>query len=374
MENKICSRCIIDTHTYPDIVFDEKGVCNVCHTYDQMAEKFRIEQEELGENYLAKHVEKMKEDGKGRDYDCLIGISGGVDSSYLAILLKEWGLRPLAIHIDNGWNTELAVSNIEKLIKQLDIDLITYVINWEELRDLELSYMAASVIDIDIPNEMASQSMLYQTAAKHNLKYLITGHNFSSEGWLPPSFTHYKYDTINMRDIHKKFGKVKLKTYPTIGFFRSIYYSKIRKINYFSPLNYIHYDKEEAKKILIERHGWRDYGGKHFENSYTRFYQSYILPEKFKLDKRRSHFSSLICAGQMTREVALSKIKDAPYDNLETLENDKEYFIKKLRITEADFDNYINSAPKKHTDYKSYMNIYFFLKKYFYFMKRFIPR
>lgn len=374
MENKICSRCIIDTHTYPDILFDEKGVCNVCHTYDQMAEKFRIEQEELGENYLAKHVEKMKEDGKGRDYDCLIGISGGVDSSYLAILLKEWGLRPLAIHIDNGWNTELAVSNIEKLIKQLDIDLITYVINWEELRDLELSYMAASVIDIDIPNEMASQSMLYQTAAKHNLKYLITGHNFSSEGWLPPSFTHYKYDTINMRDIHKKFGKVNLKTYPTIGFFRSIYYSKIRKINYCSPLNYIHYDKEEAKKILIERHGWRDYGGKHFENSYTRFYQSYILPEKFKLDKRRSHFSSLICAGQMTREVALSKIKEAPYDNIETLENDKEYFIKKLRITEADFDNYINSAPKKHTDYKSYMNIYFFLKKYFYFMKRFIPR
>jgi hypothetical protein len=177
-----------------------------------------------------------------------------------------------------------------------------------------------------------------------------------------------------MRDIHKKFGKINLKTYPTIGFFRSIYYSKIRKINYFSPLNYIHYDKEEAKKILIERHGWRDYGGKHFENSYTRFYQSYILPEKFKLDKRRSHFSSLICAGQMTREVALIKIKEAPYDNIEILENDKEYFIKKLRITEADFDNYINSAPKKHTDYKSYMNVYFFLKKHFYFMKRFIPR
>jgi len=339
-----------------------------------MAENFRIEQEELGEKYLAQHIEKMKVDGKGKDYDCLIGISGGVDSSYLAILLKEWGLRPLALHIDNGWNTELAVSNIEKLIKQLNIDLITYVVNWEELRDLELAYMAASVVDIDIPNEMPGQAMLYKTAAKHKLKYLITGHNFASEGWLPPTFSHYKYDTLNLNAIHRKFGKVKLKTYPKIGFFRSIYYSRILGIKYFSPLNYIHYDKEEAKKILIGRHGWRDYGGKHFENSYTRFYQSYILPEKFKLDKRRAHLSSLICAGQMTREEALEKIKRPPYEDPEVLRSDREYFIKKLRISEAEFDAYINAPQVQHTDYRSYMNIYHFMRRNFYFMKRFIPR
>jgi len=372
MDYKICTRCIIDTPTYKDIIFDEEGVCNICHTYDSMAKKYMDEQKELTEEYLAHHIKKIKKDGIGKNYDCLIGISGGVDSSYLAILLKEWGLRPIALHIDNGWNTELAVSNIEKLVNQLDIDLITYVVNWEELRDLELSYMAASVVDIDIPNEMPSQAMLYQTAAKYKLKYLITGHNFASEGWLPPSFSHYKYDTLNLNDIHRKYGKVKLKTYPKIGFFRSLYYSRILKIKYFNPLNYIHYDKEEAKKILIDRHGWRDYGGKHFENSYTRFYQSYILPEKFKLDKRRSHLSSLICAGQMTREEALRKIKLPQYEDPVMLCSDKEYFIKKLRISETQFEKYIQTPPRPHTDYRSYMNIYQFLKKNFYFLKRFI--
>ena len=372
MEYKICSRCIIDNQTYPEIEFDSQGVCNVCHTYDDMAEAFRVEQEVLGKEYLSSHIAIMKEQGKNQEYDCLLGISGGVDSSYMAILVKEWGLRPLALHIDNGWNTELAVSNIEKLVKQLDIDLITYVVNWEELRDLELSYMKASVVDIDIPNEMSSQAMLYQVAARHNLKYLITGHNFSSEGWLPPSFSHYKYDTLNLRDIHKKFGKVKLKTYPTIGFFRTLYYSRFKKIRYFSPLNYIHYDKEAAKKILIDRFGWRDYGGKHFENTYTRFYQSYILPEKFHLDKRRSHLSSLICSGQLKREEALDMIKQPPYADPELLRYDKEYFIKKLRITDKEFEDYIAAPPIKHTDYKSYMNIHKFLRKNFYFLKRFI--
>jgi N-acetyl sugar amidotransferase len=373
MENKICSRCIIDTHTYPDIVFDEKGVCNVCHTYDQMAEKFLIEQEELGENYLNRKIARIKEEGKNKEYDCILGISGGVDSSYLAIRLKEWGLRPLALHIDNGWNTELAVSNIEKLIKQLGLDLFTYVVNWEELRDLELSYMAASVVDIDIPNEMCSQAIINRKAAQLGIKYIITGHNYSSEGWLPPTFSHYKYDTLNLNDIHRKFGKVKLKTYPKIGYFRTLYYSKIKKIDFFSPLNYMHYDKEDAKKVLIDQYNWRDYGGKHFENSYTRFYQSYILPEKFKLDKRRSHLSSLICAGQLTRKEALKVIETPHYTNEELLASDRDYFIKKLRITEKEFENYIHTPPKKHTDYRSYINVQVFVKKHFSFLKKFIP-
>lgn len=373
-EYTICSRCIIDSNIYKEIEYDINGVCNVCAIYDQKIEKLAKEKESTAMDYIPFHVERMKKEGRGKQYDCLIGISGGVDSSYLAVLLKEWGLRPLAVHIDNGWNTELAVSNIEKLLKQLDLDLITYVVNWEELRDLELSYMAASVVDIDIPNEMPSQAMLYRIAAKHNLKYLITGHNQASEGWLPPAFSHYKYDTLNLNDIHRKFGKVKLKTYPKIGFFRSIYYSRILGIHYFSPLDYMHYDKEEAKKILIEKYGWRDYGGKHFENVYTRFYQSYILPEKFKLDKRRAHLSSLICAGQLTREEALEKIKQPPYSNSENLRFDKEYFIKKLKISETEFDYYIKTPPKKHTDYKSYMNIYNFIKRNMSFIKVFMPK
>lgn len=372
MEYRICSRCIIDTDTYPEMVFDDEGVCNVCHVYDEMASKFKMQQEVLSEKFLFQEIEKMKANGRGKEYDCLLGLSGGVDSSYLAIKLKEWGLRPLTLHIDNGWNTEIAVSNIEKLVKQLNLDLVTYVVNWAELRDLELSYLKASVVDIDIPNEMCSQAMLYQTAAKHNLKYIITGHNFSSEGWLPPTFSHYKYDTINLHDIHRRFGKVKLKTYPTIGFFRTLWYSRVKKIQYFSPLNYIHYDKEASKKVLIDEFGWKDYGGKHFENSYTRFYQSYILPEKFHLDKRRSHLSSLICAGQMKREEALEEIKRPPYPDPELMRYDKEFFIKKLGISEQEFADYIAAPPKKHTDYKSYMNIYAFLRRNFYFLKKFI--
>lgn len=374
MEYRICSRCIIDTDTYPEIVFDEYGVCNVCHTYDDMAAKFKMQQEVLAEKFLLQEIEKMKANGKGKEYDCLLGLSGGVDSSYLAIKLKEWGLRPLILHVDNGWNTEIAVSNIEKLVKQLNMDLITYVVDWGELRDLELSYLKASVVDIDIPNEMCSHSVIHQKAAEFNLKYIITGHNYASEGWLPPSFSHYKYDTLNMFDIHRRFGKVKLKKYPRIGFFRTIYYQKIRGIQFFSPLNYIEYDKEKAKQLLINTYGWKDYGGKHFENSYTRFYQSYILPEKFKLDKRRSHYSSLICAGQLGRNEALEMIKKPPYSNSELLRYDKEYFMKKLRISEQEFAAYIAAPPIPHTHYWSYMNIYSFLKKYFFFLKPFFKR
>ena len=369
MEYKICSKCIIDNQTYPDIQFDDQGVCNICHTYDELTALHLKEQNEMGEKYLIGYIEKIKKAGKKKEYDCLLGLSGGVDSSYLAVLLKEWGLRPLALHVDNGWNSETAVSNIEKLVKQLDIDLITYVVNWEELRDLELAYMKASVVDIDIPNEMPFQAMLYQTAAKHKFKYIISGHNHASEGWLPPNFTHYKYDTLNLRDIHDKFGKVKLKTYPSLGFFRTLYYTRILNITYFSPLNYLPYNKENAKKILMEKFDWKDYGQKHAENVFTRFYQSYILPKKFHLDKRRSHLSSLICAGQMSREEALKRIELPHYTDPEAERSDREFFIKKLRITEAEFDHYINTPAKQHNDYKSYMNYYAFLRKNFYFLK-----
>lgn len=374
MEYKICSKCIIDNRTHPEIKFDEAGICDICHTYDELTASHEKEKKLLGEKYLDNRLQTIKKDGQNREYDCLLGLSGGVDSSYLAVLCKEWGLRPLALHVDNGWNTETAVSNIEKLVKQLDIDLITYVVNWEELRDLELAYMKASVVDIDIPNEMPFQAMLFRMAAKHKFKYILSGHNHASEGWLPPVFTHYKYDTLNLKDIHKKFGKVKLRTYPSLGFFRMLYYTRIRNIQYFSPLNYMDYNKEAAKKILVDRFGWKDYGAKHGENLFTRFYQSYILPNKFHLDKRRSHLSSLICAGQLSREDALRMIQSPHYTDPELERSDKEFFIKKLGISEVEFQDYIQTPPRAHTDFRSYMNIYQFVRKNFYFLKPLIRR
>lgn len=369
MTFKICSKCIVDSIIHPDIVLNEEGVCDICLTYDRIKISFENEKKEFGENYLHNKISEISRNGKNKKYDCILGLSGGVDSSYLAVKVLEWGLKPLVIHIDNGWNTEAAVLNINKICRHLGLDLETYVVNWEEIRDLELAYMAASVVDIDIPNEMCSQAILYRMAAKFNVKYIITGHNHVSEGWLPPSFSHYKYDTLNLRDIHRKFGKVKLKTYPTIGFFRTQYYSRLLGIEYFSPLNYIDYHKENAKKLLIEKFQWKDYGGKHHENIYTRFYQSYILPQKFNLDKRKAHLSSLICAGQLSRDEALEIIKKPLYANGELLQSDRSFFIKKLGLTESEFNVYIQTKPIKHTAYKSYMNIYSFLRKIFYFWK-----
>lgn len=369
MAFKICSKCIVDSIIHPDIVLNEEGVCDICLTYDRIKISFENEKKEFGENYLHNKISEISRNGKNKKYDCILGLSGGVDSSYLAVKVLEWGLKPLVIHIDNGWNTEAAVLNINKICRHLGLDLETYVVNWEEIRDLELAYMAASVVDIDIPNEMCSQAILYRMAAKFNVKYIITGHNHASEGWLPPSFSHYKYDTLNLRDIHRKFGKVKLKTYPTIGFFRTQYYSRLLGIEYFSPLNYMDYHKENAKKLLIEKFQWKDYGGKHHENIYTRFYQSYILPQKFNLDKRKAHLSSLICAGQLSRDEALEIIKKPLYANGELLQSDRSFFIKKLGLTESEFNVYIQTKPIKHTAYKSYMNIYSFLRKIFYFWK-----
>lgn len=370
---RICTKCIIDNIVYPEIVFDNEGVCDVCHSYDKIRKKIEHEKEGKGEKFLANKIQEIKEKGIKKKYDCILGLSGGVDSSYLLLLAKEWGLRPLVLHVDNGWNTETAVSNILKLTQKLNFDLETYVVNWEELRDLELSYMKASVVDIDIPNEMCSYAVINRKAAELGLNYILTGHNHWSEGWLPPTFSHYKYDTLNLNDIHRRFGTVKLKTYPKIGYFRTQYYKKVKQITMFSPLDYMPYNKEEAKKLLISKYDWVDYGGKHFENSYTRFYQSYILPAKFNLDKRKAHLSFLICSGQLTREQAMEIIEKPPYLNKELFESDRNYFIKKLGISESEFENYIEQPPRKHTDYKSYVNIQKFISKNLKFLKKIIP-
>jgi N-acetyl sugar amidotransferase len=290
-----------------NISFDEKGICNYYYDYKQ-AEKLGVFRGKDGEEKLAKLVAKVKEDGKGKTYDCLIGLSGGVDSSYVAWLVKKQGLRPLAVHLDNGWNSELAVKNIENIISKLNIDLYTLVVNWQEFKDIQLSYLKASVVDIEVVSDHAIFATMYKLAKEKNIGYIISGTNIVTEHIMPPGWLYKKMDFANLKDIHNKYGSVKLKTYPTFDFKKYVYYSSMLQLTPISILNYVPYNKQEIKEFITRELNWRDYGGKHYESMFTKFYQAYILPEKFKIDKRKAHLSTLICAGQMTKEGSLAGI------------------------------------------------------------------
>lgn len=369
---QICTKCILDTNDYPDMHFDANGVCEICNIYDDLARR-TIVKGDAGQQKLNQLIADIKAAGKGNEYDCIVGISGGVDSTYVAWLSKEWGLRPLVMHIDNGWNSELAVMNIENIVKKLGYDLYTYVINWNQMKDLQLAFMKASVVDIDLPFDNAFMAVLYQLADKHNIKYILSGHNTETEGYLPPNWVHNKLDTMNLRDIHKRFGTESIKGFPMIGMLRMWYYKKVKKVKMATPLDYIDYNKEKVKKFIIEELEWRDYGGKHYENIFTRFYQGYILPEKFHVNKRKSHLSTLICSGQITREEALEEDKKPIYD-ASLLKIDKEFFLKKFRLSEQEFERIMALPVKQHTDYKSYMNVYKKLRPYYRFLKRLIGK
>ncbi|MFI5134416.1 MAG: N-acetyl sugar amidotransferase [Chitinophagales bacterium] len=355
---QVCSRCILDTNDYPEIVFDNDGVCNICHTYEKIKANNVFEGEE-GKQKLEKLLSDIRESAKGKEYDCVLTISGGTDSSYLAYLCKQWGLNPIALHVDNGWNSELAVKNIEEMVRRLGFDLCTFVIDWQELRDLQLAYFKSSVIDLDIPSENALLGAFYRTARKYKLKYILTGHNIETEGWLPPNFTsQYKLDTMNLRAIQKRFGTMKLKKYPSIGFFRHFFYTRIEGIKFINPLNYVLYEKEAAKKILEKEIGWRDYGAKHYENVFTRFYQGYILPKKYGIDKRKAHYSTLICSGQFTREEAIKLVSQPPYTDSKLLESDKNFLIKKLGMSEDEFESFMHAPEVPHAEFPSYLSYY----------------
>ncbi len=353
---QVCSKCILDTHDDPDIEFDANGVCNHCRLYEDILHH-RIFHGEEGKEKLKQLVEKIKKDGAGKEYDTIVGISGGVDSSYVAYLSKQLGLRPLLVHCDNGWNSELAVNNIENIVQKLNFDLYTYVINWEEFRDIQLSFLQASVVDIELITDHAIAATLYRLASKYKVRNILQGVNITTEGLLPSSWVHNKLDYINIKDIHKRFGKVKLKTYPHLTLWDTFYYSKIWKVDFIPVLNYIDYNKTEAKQTITKELGWRDYGGKHYESVFTRFYQAYILPKKFGIDKRKSHLSTLICSGQITRQEALEEMKKPIYDAVK-LEEDKEYVIKKFGLTTESFDKLMEAPGVPHTDYHSMMNIY----------------
>lgn len=349
MENyQICTRCVMDTSD-PEIIFDENGICNHCHNYEASFEN-RVFDEETAKVKLEQLVGQIKAAGNGKDYDCLIGVSGGVDSTYVAYLVKRLGLRPLAVHLDNGWNSELAVKNIENVLTKMDIDLYTYVINWEEFKSLQLSFLKASTPDGEIPSDHAIFALLFNEANKRGIKYIITGMNYRTESILPKSWAQGHLDWKYVKGINKRFGNVTLKTFPRVTVPRLFYYWAIKRTKYISILNYINYNKTEVMKVLQDELGWKYYGGKHYESVYTRFYQSYVLPQKFNIDKRRAHYSNLILSGQMTREEALQELAKPTCDP-KIVAEDIEFTIKKLQISKAEFEQIMQLPVKSYQDY-----------------------
>lgn len=346
-----CSKCIMDSHDDPRLHVDEKGICNYCYRYDELVAQHLITGDVSGKRKSLTDQIKASKNKEG--YDCIIGISGGVDSCYVAYLAKQEGLNPLLVHFDNGWNSSFANQNIHNVVGKLGLDLYTYVVDWEEFRDIQLAFIKASVVDIELITDFAIVACLYNLASKHGLKYMISGHNVASEGAIPGNWVHWKSDFMNIVDIHKKFGKVKMKTFPRMGYFRKARYVQLKKIKMVPFLNYFEYDKEKAKEFLIQELDWIDYGGKHHESIFTRFYQSYILPKKFEVDKRKAHLSALICAGQIKREEALEKVKTPAWEYKEMPE-DKVYVLKKLGFSAEEFERIMLEPRREHTEFKSY--------------------
>lgn len=341
----------------PQIHFDEDGVCNHCHTFDTVQSKNWFPGPE-GQARLEEIVDRIKRDGQGKEYDCIIGLSGGVDSSYLALKLKTFGLRPLVVHVDAGWNTELAVRNIENIVKYCDYDLHTHVMDWEEMRDLQLSYLRAGVANQDVPQDHAFFASMYHFSVKNKIKYIISGGNLATEAVFPRSWHHSAMDAINLHDIHRRFGEGKLAQYKTISFLQYYFgYPFIYGMKTVLPLNYMPYNKTDALAELVEKVGYKPYQRKHGESVFTRFFQNHYLPVRFGYDKRKPHLASLVLSGQMTRAEALAALAEPLYDSDE-LAVDIQYFCKKLRITEAEFNNLMRAPLRDATEFKNWNNLH----------------
>lgn len=350
-EYQRCTRTVMDT-TDPLITFDEFGVCNHALHYDRTMAT-HVQAALLGEREgeLAAIVDRIKRAGRGKPYDCVIGVSGGVDSSYLVLQAVKLGLRPLAVHFDSGWNSELAVGNIEALVSRLGLDLVTDVVDWREMRDLQLAFFKASVANCDIPTDHAFPAVAFREAARYGIRYILSGHNFATESILPQSWGYNATDARHLKAIHRRFGSVKLRTYPTMGILkRYLWFGYVRPITTVHLLNYMPYIKSDAKQAITEELGWRDYGGKHYESVFTRWFQGSYLPRKFGFDKRLAHMSSLIVSGQLTRDQALEDLGRPDYpDELE--QQDHEFIAKKLGLSLAAFDDILALPPVDHLEY-----------------------
>lgn len=349
-----CSRCVMDT-TDSKITFDEHGVCDHCRNFDKNIAPYWKPQENRFDE-LEKIAEQIRKAGRNSEYDCILGLSGGADSSYLAYIAKEvMHLRPLALVVDTGWNLNVAVENIEKIVKGLDLDMYTEVINWKEMADLQLAFFKAGISSQDFPQDHAIFASLYNYAVKHNIKYVLTGSNSATEFIRPPVEWLYMNDLRMAKDIHKKFGQRKLKTFPMCGMLTyKVFYRYFKGMRRAYPLDYVVYNKAEAEDLLHEKYGWTKYENKHYENVFTRFFEGYYLPHKFGFDTRKNVLSNQILAGTMTREEALQILEKPSYDP-DLMIQDKEYVAKKLGISVQEFDDIIEGPNKTPSDYKNSM-------------------
>ena len=361
MNYNMCNRCVMDKSD-PDISFNEDGVCSHCLRYDQELPKrvFKDDEAKLKLNLL---VNKIKHTGKNKEYDCIIGVSGGVDSTYVAYLSKELGLRPLAVHFDNGWNSELSVSNIEKTLDKLGIDLYTFVIDWDEFRDLQLSFLKASTPDGEIPTDHAINALLFKEANRRGIKYILSGMNFTTESMEVKKWAYGHSDWKYIKNIHKMFGTKELKNYPHFTFFDIFWVTYFKGIKSVSILNYIDYNKEDVMNLIQEKLGWIYYGGKHYESVYTRFFQGYVLPKKYNIDKRKGHLSDLIRSKQLYRAEALASLQAEDYSQSLQIQ-DKEYVVKKLLLSDVEFDHLMHLPNKTFENYPNNDKIITQIKKF----------
>ena len=355
---QVCSTCVMDT-TDADIKFDAYGVCDHCKDFnDNVVPNWHTDQK--GKIELTKIINRIKKAGINQDFDCILGISGGLDSSYmLHLTVREFGLRPLVFHVDGGWNSELAVHNINVLVDHLKLDLYTEVINWEEMKDFQLAFFKSGVPHLDIPQDHAFIATLYHFANKYNIKYILNGGNFSTECvQYPMQWFYYGTDMKHISDIRSQFGTIKMATYPFSSvFWHKIFLKYIKGVTVIKPLNYMPYVKEEALAFLEKEYGWKSYPQKHFESRFTKFYEGYWLPKRFGFDTRRVQYSSLILTKQMTRTEALKKLVNPAYDPL-TIDDEFNYIATKLGISPIELMQYLTMPKKFYWDYKNQKSIF----------------
>ena len=333
-----------------DIIFDESGRCNHCKDFEQVLAQPRYDKETAALK-LKGLIGQIKEKGRRKKYDCLVGISGGVDSCYTAYLCHSWGLKPLLVHMDNGWNSDTAVKNVRKLVEKLGCDYVSYVLDWREFRDIQLAFLKSSIVDLEMPTDIAIAASLYETAEKYGIKYIVSGGNFSAEGILPLTWGyHVLKDEKLYRHIVRKFSGTPIRKTPVVGLLGEIKYKFLQGIKTVYPLNLSHYDKGAAKKFLMEEFGWQDYGGKHHESKITGFWQSYVMPTKYNMDYRRATLSSQIVSGQVSREQALEELKNLPYKP-ENIETDSQYIAKKYGISTEEFKACLATPPLTYKDF-----------------------
>lgn len=344
-ERHRCSRCIMD-YTVQDIWYNDEGVCKYCLIHDELEKQHPLGKE--GEKRLESIVAQIKKAGKGKEFDCIVGVSGGRDSSYTLLTAVKLGLRPLAVHFDNGWNTEISVQNIKNQVEKLGVTLHTVVADWEEFKDLQRSFLKASVPDADIPTDYAIYSVLYETAAKEGVKYILNGHSFRTEGTSPISWTYM--DSLYYKHVHQRFGKKKIKSFPVMSLTRLLKILFVKRITEVRLMECLDYNKKKVDAVLEKELDWTYYGGHHHENTFTKFFQSYYLPKKFGIDKRKTELSALVRSGQMNRDEALEVIEGSEYGHEEKV---VEYVRTKLDMSAEEFEEIMASKVKSHKDYRT---------------------